>query len=147
MSLVVRLSYLWNASNITRFQGLIYKFMKFISYNLGRPRHQIISRLMYDLNAQLLPLHFLSFLSWVWSMFTGTIVDIELSVLTRPLHFLFVQRQEISPLFKTLSTLRNVKIHVKIKSVKLIKSLENKKYQVRKLNNITVHISDAQLNK
>ena len=81
---------------------------------------------MFDLNAQLLPLHFLSFLSWVWSLFTGTIVDIELSVLTRPLHFLFVQHQEISPLFKTLSTLTNVKIHVKIKSVKLIKSLENK---------------------
>ena len=63
---------------------------------------------------------FLLFLSWVWSMFNGTIVDIELSVLTRPLHFL----EGISITNRTFLAsvrLRNVKIHVKIKSVKLVK--------------------------
>ena len=71
--------------------------------------------------SQLLLLYFFSlFLSWVWSMFNGTIVDIELSVLTRTLHFL----EDISitnQTFLASARLRNVKIHVKIKSVKLVK--------------------------
>ena len=65
-------------------------------------------------------------------MFIGTIVDTELSVLTRPLNCCsynakkyprFLKHYQLGFLYSV--RLRNVKIHVKIKSVKLVNSLEN----------------------
>ena len=75
-------------------------------------------------------------------MFIGTIADIELSFLTcdpyifcsynakkYPRFLKLINSEDISitnPTFLSSVRLRNVKIHVKIKSVKLVKSLENK---------------------